>query len=109
MIRVGIYTDAEGFYRGIAIKGHAGYGKYGKDILCAAVSALSMNTVNSLERFSADRITVRADEVLGELYLRLDTRNDQASQLFMKSLELGLRSIAEEYGSDYVKILYKEV
>jgi len=109
MIRVSIYADAKGVYRGIAIKGHAGYGEYGQDILCAAVSALSTNTVNSIEKFSADHITVRTDESLGELYMRLDTRRDSTSQLLMKSLELGLESIAEEYGSNYVKILHKEV
>ena len=41
--------------------------------------------------------------------LRLDTQKDETSQLFLKSLELGLKSIQKQYGSKYLKILYKEV
>ena len=35
-------------------RGHAGYAEEGQDIVCAAVSALIINTVNSLETFTDD-------------------------------------------------------
>ena len=108
MIQVKFYLDADRRYKGFAIKGHAGYAPYGSDIVCAAVSALSTNTVNSLEAFSSDRIRVRTEEEIGALYLRLETKADQTSQLLIKSLILGLESIRAEYGSKYIKILYKE-
>ena len=109
MICARFYRDSSGHYRGFAVKGHAGYGAYGSDIICAAVSALSINAANSIENFSSDRATVRTEEEKGSLYLRLDTSKDEASQLFLKSLELGLKNIRDQYGSKYLKILYKEV
>ncbi len=108
MIRVKFYLDADQRYKGFAIKGHAGYAACGSDIVCAAVSALSTNTVNSLTAFSSDRIKARTEEELGAMYLRLETRRDDISQLLVKSLALGLESIRDEYGSKYIKILYKE-
>mgnify|MGYP005788785045 CR=1 FL=1 len=109
MICVRFYRDSIGQYRGFAVKGHAGYGVYGSDIVCAAVSALSINAANSIEYFSSDRAAVRTEEEAGILFLRLDTQKDETSQLFLKSLELGLKSIQKQYGSKYLKILYKEV
>ena len=36
------------------VKGHAGYDEYGKDIVCAAVSVLTVNMANSVEKFTDD-------------------------------------------------------
>ena len=39
--------------------GHAGYAKRGRpDILCAAISALTIGTINSLEELARERLTV---------------------------------------------------
>ena len=38
----------------ITIKGHAGYAEEGYDIICAAVSALTVNTINSIEQFTEE-------------------------------------------------------
>ena len=32
----------------IEVKGHAGYAKRGEDIVCAAISVLTINTINSI-------------------------------------------------------------
>ncbi len=40
-------------------KGHAGYAEEGQDIVCAAVSALIITTVNSLEKFTDDKFDVQ--------------------------------------------------
>ena len=37
-------------------KGHAGFAKRGKDIVCSAVSVLLINTVNSIKCFTEDEI-----------------------------------------------------
>ena len=49
MIRVSLRTE-NGLFTGFACKGHAGYAAAGKDIVCAAVSALTTTCVNALER-----------------------------------------------------------
>ena len=54
------------------VTGHAGYAKYGKDIVCAAVSVLAQNTVNSIEHFTQDSFTADVDEENGGLYLKME-------------------------------------
>ena len=41
-----------GSYLDFLSRGHAGYAEEGQDIVCAAVSALIITTVNSLEKFT---------------------------------------------------------
>ena len=45
-----------GSYEEFISKGHAGYAEEGQEIICAAVSALVINTVNSLEQLTKDSI-----------------------------------------------------
>ena len=42
--------------------GHAGYAEEGQDIICAAVSALIVNTVNSVETLTEDLIISEAGD-----------------------------------------------
>ena len=44
-------TESDGEYISVESDGHAGYAEEGQDIICAAVSALIVNTVNSVETF----------------------------------------------------------
>ena len=41
-------------YTEFVSRGHAGYAEEGQDIICAAVSALIISTVNSLETLTKD-------------------------------------------------------
>ena len=65
MIKVTIYQNSEGEITGVSIQGHAGYADNGSDIVCAAVSVLAQNTVNSIEQFTEDRFSVDVDEKEG--------------------------------------------
>ena len=62
MINVRIETDSDGNTLGITVDGHAGYDEYGKDIVCAAVSALTVNMANSVEHFTDDRFEAECEE-----------------------------------------------
>ena len=55
MIRVTVYKTRRHEYAGFDLSGHAGYEEAGHDIVCAAVSALVINTVNSVEQFTDDK------------------------------------------------------
>ena len=46
-----------GHYKSFHINGHAMYAEAGSDIVCAAVSALVINTINSIEEFTDDPFT----------------------------------------------------
>ena len=72
MIKVTIYQSSEGKISGFAVQGHAGYAESGSDIVCAAVSVLTQNTVNSIEEFTEDGFSVDVDEKEGGLYLKME-------------------------------------
>lgn len=90
---------------GFEVSGHAGYDEYGRDIVCAAVSALATNTANSIEQFTEDDMTVDVDEKTGLLRLTMTSTISDSSKLLLKSFKLGIESIEQAYGSEMVNIL----
>ncbi len=111
MITATFFKDSKGQYRGFSLIGHAGYSDYGSDIVCAAVSVLAINTVNSIENFTSDDFIADTDEETGLLSFSFtgDTVSKE-STLLIDSLLLGLDGIKENYNDDtYLKTLFKEV
>ena len=96
-----------GSYEEFISKGHAGYVEAGQDIVCAAVSVLVINTVNSLETFTDDQFEVQEDDG----YVSFHFRNDlsERGMLLMDSLLLGLTEIAGSYNNRYLTVKVKEV
>lgn len=90
---------------GFEVSGHAGYDEYGRDIVCAAVSALATNTANSIEQFTEDDMAVDVDEKTGLLRLTMTSTISDSSKLLLKSFKLGIESIEQAYGSEIVNIL----
>ena len=109
MIQVTIFQDSDNLIRGIELDGHAGYDEEGHDIICAAVSALAINAVNSVEEFTNDVFTGEAAEDGGFLSFHLTEQISAESKLLMDSLVLGLQNIKDEYGAQYINIRFKEV
>lgn len=103
MINVEFHYDSSGRINGFNISGHAGYNESGKDIVCSAVSALAINTVNSIEKLTDDICTVNNDES-GSLELKVLTLSN-SSELLLNSLYMGIDSIVKSYGSRYVNIV----
>ena len=82
--------------------GHAGFGEYGEDIVCAGVSVLAITIVNSIEKLAGYQPIVDVDEVKGGyLYFEVvrDVTKVQAytTQILLNTLLLGLEGIQEEY------------
>ena len=68
MTTVVICRDRAGSYRGFTCMGHAGYARRGRpDVLCAAVSALTIGTINSLEELAGEKLRVSQNESEGFL------------------------------------------
>ena len=101
MIRVSFYYDEKNNINGFCIKGHAGYRKSGEDIICSAVSVLSINTANSIEIFTDDKFECKEDD--GFLDFRLITVSD-SSVLLLKSFKLGIEGIVKDYGKKFIRI-----
>ncbi len=93
MIRISFKYDSEGSPIGIRCKGHAGFAQFGKDIVCAAVSALVINTVNSIDEFTNDDFKGESNEKDGYILFVLTEPCSSESKLLMKSLELGIKDI----------------
>ena len=82
---------------------------HGRDIVCAAVSALTMNAVNSIEMFSDAEFSVDFNEDGGFMeFILSDKEIEPAAALLLDSLDLGICSIAAEY-EDEIEVFVKEV
>ncbi len=102
MITASLKRDSAGRWRGYSITGHAGYDRKGRDILCAAVSMLAINTANALEELAGQRLDARDKD--GFLEVRLLEPPGEKAELLMNALELGLNGIRAEYGERYLRI-----
>ena len=109
MIHVTIYKTLRAEYTGFDSLGHAGYAKAGADIVCAGVSALVLNTVNSLEALTEDIFSVDTDAEAGRISLRFQKSPSKDGKLLMDSLVLGLQGIQDTYGNKYISLICKEV
>ena len=97
----------DGSYEEFISKGHAGYAEAGQDIVCAAVSALIITTVNSLEKFTDDKFDVKENDGFVSIHFRNDL--SERGMLLMDSLLLGLTEIAGSYNNRYLTVKVKEV
>ena len=102
MIKTEFFFDGDDI-TGFNMKGHAGFAEYGSDIVCAAVSMLVLNTINSIEEFTDVVPVYHEEESKGVMNFRID-RVEEKSQLLLKSLFFGLESVRKEYGKKYIDI-----
>jgi len=98
-----------GFYLSFESKGHASFAGFGKDIVCAAISILVINTANALEQFTEDALVIEEDEKNGRIYWEFTDVVSDKSILLMDTLLLGLKTIHESYEKKHTQIIFKEV
>lgn len=84
----------------IEISGHAGYADVGKDIVCAAISALVQNLVQSIDELTEDKIT--ADVNTGYAVITYGDLSERA-RLLVDSFFIGCQAVAESY-PEYVRV-----
>lgn len=106
MIQVTFIKNAFDETCGFWMKGHAEYAEPGEDIVCAGVSALVINTINSIEAFTED---VFADDVQKQeedvvFFAISSSPVSEKSKLLLDSLILGLKGIEEDYGKQFIKL-----
>ncbi len=109
MIQADFYRSQSSEIHAVELTGHADSGPYGYDLVCAAVSALSIGLVNSLAELGGYEPEVKiADKTGGYLFVALPANltqeQAQISAILLDSLLVSLRSVASEY-SDYVTII----
>lgn len=84
---------------------------HGDSIVCAGVSALTFNTINSIDKFTDCDFTTDIDDQ-GRILFICDSLKkegkDKDTSLILKCFELGIQGIKEEYKND-IEIKYEEV
>ncbi|RZS93003.1 ribosomal-processing cysteine protease Prp [Cuneatibacter caecimuris] len=109
MIRVTIMQDSLGEPVGFVTEGHAEYAEAGRDIICAAVSVLVLNAVNSVEQFTEDGFQAEQEQESGKIRFHFTEEPSVSGRLLIRSMILGLEQIQEEYGTDYLRLQFEEV
>ena len=105
MITAKVLKDHKGIIQGFSVQGHALFDRKGKDIVCSAVSILTINTVNALEKFTKARFSLEQVDGIS-LFFKDDP--DEKAQLLINTYLLGLQGIEKEYG-DYFRLSVEEV
>lgn len=111
MVNVTFFKAKEGnteYISGFHFSGHAGYADSGKDIVCAGVSALVLNAINSIETFTEDRFTCEVEEESGDVIFSLVDTPSKEGNLLLESLLLGITGISETY-QQYITLDFREV
>jgi uncharacterized protein YsxB (DUF464 family) len=111
MIQVRAKRHPLGGYKSLEILGHAKYAEYGKDIVCAGVSALAETAILGLEHVACIKPIVKKRQ--GYFVLKLPD-NMQIEELtkaaiILETIFLGLIDISKSYPSNIQIELIEEV
>lgn len=63
------FYKTDGFYYGFEEQGHTGYGESGDDILCSALSAMTMLIINAIEVTYGSNVDYNIDEETTDIRL----------------------------------------
>ena len=109
------FYKADGFYYGFEEQGHTGYGESGDDILCSALSAMTMLIINTVEVSYASSVDYTIDEETTDIKLicksalpkyEKDEKKQFAVSGLIQAYFFQLMDLVEEY-YDYLDV--KEV
>lgn len=112
MIKV-ILKTREKKLLGFQVSGHAEYADLGEDIVCAAVSVLTYNAINTLEEII--KLKKEIKYTIKENFIELDVNPKELTdhkmhdtQLTLRSFEMGITSVLKEF-QETIGLYYKEV
>lgn len=91
------------------IKGHADSVKDGYDLVCCAVSSISITIANGITEIAKVNSSIHMDD--GFLSLSLENNSlehRKKCQMLMKTMVLGLKSIEKSHG-EYINVIVEEV
>lgn len=89
---------------GVVCKGHTGYAEYGKDIVCASISAIVGSACLGITNVLGINATIKRKDNDGYLELRLPKKlSDELvvkSQIIFKTMLVSLQDIQKGYPSN---------
>jgi len=110
MIKVKIERSSDGFVQGFKVSGHAGYAKYGEDIICSAVSSVVLTAVGYAESVynPEDKEDLRCFEEYDGLIVWNCPEITESVRRELKpvfdAMVYGLKQICESYGKKYLVV-----
>ena len=116
MTKIVFYRSAGTFY-GFEEQGHTGYGDAGDDVLCAALSAMTMLIINTIEVAYASDVDYSVNEGATHIMVRSkaalpEFESDENKRYAVSGLFLSyyyqLNDMIEEY-YDYLDVEVKDV
>ena len=108
MTKITVYKNKTGDITGFRCEDHAGFARAGRDIVCAAISALVFNTINSIEQLTEDDFSGTQDEKNAVITFSLEPGYGRESQLLLNSFVLGITNIRNE-NKKYISITFEVV
>ena len=110
MIHVTIFCNEDKECVGFQTEGHAEYADPGEDIICAAVSMIVINTINSIEVFAEDEVSLMSDEESGMISYHLNQNPSKEAGLLLNSMILGLQNMVDDENyAEYIDLTFEEV
>ncbi|WP_203361610.1 ribosomal-processing cysteine protease Prp [Bacillus sp. REN10] len=107
MIRVNISKLPSGKISSFTMKGHAEFAEHGKDLVCAAATAVSFGALNAI--LSLTEADLQIDQGKEGGFLRcvvpenLSESEQEKVQLLLEGMIVSLQTIERDYG-EYIKI-----
>ena len=106
------FYKADGVYYGFEEQGHTGYGESGEDILCSALSAMTMLIINAIEVTYGSSVDYSIDEKTTDIRLiaksalpkyEKDEKKQYAVSGLIQAYFYQLMDLTEEY-YDYLDV-----
>ncbi len=97
MLEVIFYRNERDCVTGFLARGHADYERHGKDIVCAAVSAVLQSARLGLSAYAKANITARQDPGELELAWTSDDGDRESVQAIVATAELAVEQIARRF------------
>ena len=100
------FFKRDGIFFGFRENGHTGFGEEGNDILCAALSAMTMLIINTIEISYASNVDYQIDEETTDVTLKVlaalpEFENDESKRYAISGLIQGycyqLNDLVEDY------------
>ena len=111
-----VFFRSGGVFYGFEETGHTGYGEAGDDILCAAISSMTMFLINTIEVAYASRVEYDIDDKDTKIRVRSkaalpEFESDDYKRYAVSGIFMGyycqLGDMLEEYG-DYLDVQVKD-
>lgn len=107
-----IFYKTDGVFYGFEEQGHTGYGESGDDILCSALSAMTMLIINAIEVSYASDVEYTIDDTTADIRLiakgaLAEYEDDESKRFAVSGLIMAyyyqLNDLIEEY-YDYLSV-----